>query len=540
MRKTLWAIPLLLMTVTITGCGLSKAKLADVKQVQDSITTTESRVKERATQFTEMQKSGDWEFLRPYAQKENWAQSLTEAQADVARAKELNQQQVVPIVTRNKSKEVRQLDEALARIRATLNAAAAKSKVPADRATVLLTARKEAPVIAEKAKTEAKEADGIIATLRATAEEFSTRYESKRADIAKRLEPIAASYGAGNNAYQQVAFQYNAVTSSKEADYAALTDSAKVVTERLTQLKKDAPAFQKKLGELDESYTKILADMRIDNYVIVSRTSWDEDSDWPSEHEYNYPARKIEDDALFDYYDNLPEEALLATRGWGGGISVKIPQDKWDSLRIDPKENWPSSWDDMAEYSLDDALSKCYHRYTYVRNGVKDKDTDWEEVSCDTFEQDEDNLGMAILAKSMGEFEEERDTTPAPPGMAEVGNPKYGQWKTDASTGSSFWEFYGQYALMRDLLGGPVYRDDYDDWRTNYRRRTPYYGDDDDDDPRWGTASSHTQSTYGGTTYAKRGGLSAAASEARAERGNASVRGAGPATRGGGPGGGGK
>lgn len=35
-----------------------------------------------------------------------------------------------------------------------------------------------------------------------------------------------------------------------------------------------------------------------------------------------------------------------------------------------------------------------------------------------------------------------------------VGNPNYGQWRTD-SGGSSFWVWYGQFALIRDLLGGP-------------------------------------------------------------------------------------
>ena len=40
------------------------------------------------------------------------------------------------------------------------------------------------------------------------------------------------------------------------------------------------------------------------------------------------------------------------------------------------------------------------------------------------------------------------------PGSQLVGNPNYGRWRTDAS-GSSFWVWYGQYALIRDLLGGP-------------------------------------------------------------------------------------
>ncbi|WP_371376944.1 hypothetical protein [Thalassotalea aquiviva] len=53
-----------------------------------------------------------------------------------------------------------------------------------------------------------------------------------------------------------------------------------------------------------------------------------------------------------------------------------------------------------------------------------------------------------------------------------IGNPNYGQWQNDSS-GSSFWVWYGQYALLRDLLGGNrVY---YDRWGSN--RGYSYYHD---------------------------------------------------------------
>ena len=58
------------------------------------------------------------------------------------------------------------------------------------------------------------------------------------------------------------------------------------------------------------------------------------------------------------------------------------------------------------------------------------------------------------------------------PGSQLVGNPNYGRWRTDSS-GSSFWVWYGQFALMRDLLGGP--RIGYGDWAG--RRDYSYYHD---------------------------------------------------------------
>lgn len=64
------------------------------------------------------------------------------------------------------------------------------------------------------------------------------------------------------------------------------------------------------------------------------------------------------------------------------------------------------------------------------------------------------------------------------PGSYLVGNPNYGSWKTDSS-GSSFWAFYGQYAMFRDIMGmgfgrgyyrGSIYAND---WYS--RPRYSYY-----------------------------------------------------------------
>ncbi len=58
------------------------------------------------------------------------------------------------------------------------------------------------------------------------------------------------------------------------------------------------------------------------------------------------------------------------------------------------------------------------------------------------------------------------------PGSQLVGNPHYGSWQTNSS-GSSFWVWYGQYALISSLLGGP--RVGYGDW--SGRRDYSYYHD---------------------------------------------------------------
>jgi hypothetical protein len=82
-------------------------------------------------------------------------------------------------------------------------------------------------------------------------------------------------------------------------------------------------------------------------------------------------------------------------------------------------------------------------------------------------------LGMTIWSQKDGKG----DQTLAPPGYAYVGDPQYGQWRTDSS-GRSFWMFYGQYRLLSDLfgLGGRVYRGQYDRFQGYRSQNRPYYG----------------------------------------------------------------
>lgn len=63
------------------------------------------------------------------------------------------------------------------------------------------------------------------------------------------------------------------------------------------------------------------------------------------------------------------------------------------------------------------------------------------------------------------------DGAAAQPGSQLVGNPNYGQWKSN--NGMSIWEWYGAYSMFRDLTGGRNYN--YDSWQQ--QRPWSYYND---------------------------------------------------------------
>lgn len=147
---------------------------------------------------------------------------------------------------------------------------------------------------------------------------------------------------------------------------------------------------------------------------------------------------------------------------------------------------------------------KSYHHlYTYIYGTEQEGEeglvfhtgqTPWTEVSKKFYEENQGLLGMVLLSKG-GEGKVVEDHFP--PGYQYVGNPRYGQWRTDSS-GNSFWEFYGKYALFRDFLGLatlPLYRSHYASYTDHRRRGEPYFGPSGSSGRYYGTRGSLTRKT---------------------------------------------
>ena len=124
-----------------------------------------------------------------------------------------------------------------------------------------------------------------------------------------------------------------------------------------------------------------------------------------------------------------------------------------------------------------------YHEYKLVyaeQHGdslvYRTQMSDWYRVSKREFSKYANMLGMTIVSKQQ---DGEISNVQYPPGYQYVGDTRYGRWRSDSS-GRSFWAFYGQYHFMRSMFygygGSPIYRNDYDAYRTSYRSRRPYYG----------------------------------------------------------------
>ena len=141
-------------------------------------------------------------------------------------------------------------------------------------------------------------------------------------------------------------------------------------------------------------------------------------------------------------------------------------------------------------------------------------DEKWVDVSKAQYQAMEKNLGMAIEHKPAGKYDTESERIAQPAGFAYMAPPgqsnQYGHW--EQNNGTSFWVFYGQYALMRDLLFNRSYRPldyrEYHDYYTYRQRNETYYGRDTATQaPKYGTSGTATQERYSGSTFAKSGGF---------------------------------
>lgn len=179
------------------------------------------------------------------------------------------------------------------------------------------------------------------------------------------------------------------------------------------------------------------------------------------------------------------------------------------SGRMDPVRDLVRDLERYPEYSLivddlriDDGFSPDYFLKFQVMTAagarVADRDTtvyqerktDWMQVDREVFARYENYVGMVVASK--GKDGRSTDVRQAhPPAYQYVGNPQYGSWG-----GGGFWQFYGQYALMRDLMGGwRVGRNDWEGYRRNRERGQPYYGPNNGGKPTFGSRGVQTQKT---------------------------------------------
>jgi hypothetical protein len=182
----------------------------------------------------------------------------------------------------------------------------------------------------------------------------------------------------------------------------------------------------------------------------------------------------------------------------------------WDKVLVDLRDRKSGG---VRDYEEEVRTVKTKFPDAAGKDGVTTSDEAWVEIPKATYQVCENNIGMSIAHKPVGKYDNEAEEVPEPPGfayMAPVGQRnQYGYW--DHGAGGNFWVFYGQYALMRDLLWGHSYRPipsyEWESYRTARSSGQTYYGRDESGSaPKYGTHGTFTQQHYSESRYMRSAG----------------------------------
>ena len=217
--------------------------------------------------------------------------------------------------------------------------------------------------------------------------------------------------------------------------------------------------------------------------------------------------------ALLQFEDNLKTSAASLPQKAGElkSLSAQL-YTSWDKLLVDMQVRGDGS---AREYDQKLRTVRTHLADAAAKTGDVSSDEQWAVVPHATYDAMRNDLGMAIEHKPAGKYDSEADRIAQPAGMAYMAPPtqgsnQYGYW--DHRDGRDFWVFYGQYALLRDLLSNhdyrPFERREWDDYRNYQTRGQTYYGHDSSSDaPKYGSQGTATQNRYSSSHYAQSGGF---------------------------------
>ncbi|MCP3943597.1 MAG: hypothetical protein GY710_19260 [Desulfobacteraceae bacterium] len=530
--QSLQILALLILVISILGgCGkgLPDNIKKSAKALPNAIESAQKDIAKAQQRFTSFKNSKKFKPFAPYARKENWDQLFIKADQELERARTLNKDHLVPLLKKNKPEAASQVLAQIKRIRQVIQEVKQQISGFGKRLLRLKEAMDNTKDIHSKALAMGKKInlqvsnlkEGPVAKAKESFPDTTGKIDARFAPFLKIQQNVKARLDIINKEYQ-------AHISKGNPDYAAFIDNADALSRDFKTLEQTQPAFKQDLNQLYESYTKILQDMKTKFYVTVKRESWNENSDYYDPRFVTFQ-RKVTPSVYEKLTESNQDTIAALSPGFNGLKFSNNIGDTWNKLKINPTEQWPSRNHNAASFWLENTKELYYHKYLKEKDG-KTSETDWVQVNPSFYQQNLEFLGMAILSKPYGVFEQDRLAQATPPGLAYVGNSKYGEWKKDAS-GTSFWSWYGRYAFFSNLFFFPpsyFHYGSWNSWQNNYRYKKPYFGKTQNGNQKYGTRGSFVKRSpkYQSSTFSKTGGLKSQ---------TASVRGGGTKLRGGGP-----
>lgn len=491
--KATLALLLLVSSIALAACGESvpdrlqqrakslKAQIGTLRgdkagSIKQAETTYKGNLKTR------------YGFMLAYTSSQQHLTKFDEARTAAAKANEVYDREVAPTLEDYADKRRNALEKSVKKVEGLIQQAKTQAAEPAvwagqvqDTKTRPDAKQRELEAAARKLGDKHEALSGKVNTAK-------RKYPQQKATLDRMFGPyrtLQANIASATSGYQAENAKRQA------ANYAVMTTYANTVFGGVKQYDATYDRTMAKVAELDQNETRTIVDGRIDPVVTITRTSWDDYYDWPTEHDFDYPERQV-DLATANYFADKGPDAVLG--GWSGGkfqLDRKTDKNRWATLKIDPRQGWKHDGDDAAEYYAEVENTYCI-KYWRVVNGKPNASARPTDDYCAKYNtakdladgkywvegepSDLDNMFMDDFVKPVGVFAAAAMSVATPPGLAYVGQEFAGHWEDDGS-GGSIWIFTGYYAGYHRYVGGPhsrYTRAEYDYWRKHPGQA--YYG----------------------------------------------------------------
>lgn len=494
------------LMLALSACGeISKDIKQQAEQAKASAAKAQGKIDTVEKEMQAALSGPEADYLKKYsAEWPKWIKSsksmLAAAQSDIA---ELDK-----VLERNKPEEGPKVVNLIREIRNKEELATSQANKVSARIEELLRFKKESDKLIARADNDHSTAvkmlskeDSSYAQLLAGVQESQTKYPDKKGDLEKRWQQIVHPETGLLGVVQANLNLINKESAKGAPDYGKIGDASNKINEiAATTIPVAMKELQQRVNELNHGYEKIIHDLKkIPRYIV-----------------------------LYSDYSNCdwcgPDETQEVTKDVYDGIVLYKDSNSWQGRPVSrmSRKGWYYAEEKWIDYDY-------FVRYRMVTDGGENIG-DWENVSEEFYENNFDNVGMAVESKPRGRYASEKAVGVRPPGYEYVGNPHYGQWRGDS------WAFYPRYSYMPGLFWGAagviIYRSGWNHWYGGYRSPGGrYYGQ-----PYYGR-----QGQFGtfGTTNRERMKDRLIFSQNRGEFKTSTVR-AGASRRGRGPGGAGK
>jgi hypothetical protein len=493
---------LFFIIIFLNSCGLSdNSKFKAQRVIKNYIELKENLINSNK-KFNIFKNSSNFNKYKSYANDENWSNKYIQANKKYKKSLQIVND-IEKLLDINDEEDEIFLNKKIIFLQEELNNIRNLYEYPFKTVKLIDNTKENLDDIFKKSNILIKDFDTIYFKLKDYLNKSILDYSNKKDYLKLQIKKLDDLKFSSNKNYLNIQKEYK--NRLLNISYTSFAYSFNLISSNLKLIKNLDINITKRVSQLYQSYSKVLKDMKIDYYIVVGLSTWNSNSDF-GERNFLYPEVKV-DKNIYEYIINNDISNIARINGFFySSLRIDIDKRIWNALKI-PNLNLPYSHD-SASFWIDKTFLKFYHKYRLIKNSSY-QDTQFVEVDEKTFLQEESNLGLSILSKPYGLFEDEVITKATPVGLNMVGNSKYGKWsnKTDPNSGKSirFWEYYMMYSFFNSMMGRGHYYS-YNNWsnyNNNYRRFNKSYYGSNNEYGTWGR-KTYQNSSYSSSSYARR------------------------------------